>query len=165
MANISNLIFVPTLLATLGCGLIAGAFFAFSSFVMTALARIPSAEGMAAMQSINIVVINPIFLGVFVGTAILCAALTLLSIFRWHEPGTAFLLGGGLFYIVGTFLVTMAFNVPLNDALAAANPASTEGVNLWERYVDVWTVWNHVRTAAALAATASLIVGLIYRGA
>ncbi len=64
-----RLLATGTLTAVLGSGLIAGTFFAFSSFVMPALARLPAAQGIASMQSINVVVINPLFLGVFVGTA------------------------------------------------------------------------------------------------
>lgn len=47
--------------ALLGAALIGGVFFAFSSFIMKALARLPSAEGVAAMQSINAVVLNRSF--------------------------------------------------------------------------------------------------------
>lgn len=54
--------------ALIGSALIGGAFFAFSSFVMKALARLPFTEGIATMQSINIVVINPLFLGTFLVT-------------------------------------------------------------------------------------------------
>jgi len=61
---------------------------------------------------------------------------------------------------VGTVLVTMVFNVPRNDALAAVDPASAEGARLWARYVVEWTAWNHVRTAAALAAATLLTVAL-----
>ena len=45
------------------------------------------------------------------------------------------LLVGALLYFVGTFLVTMFFNVPLNDALAAVAPDSSEGASLWSRYL------------------------------
>lgn len=149
-----SLLFVLKLLAALGCGLIAGAFFAFSSFVMRALARLQPAQGISAMQSINIVVINPLFLGVFLGTAVLCVLLAGFSLLVWDRPGAAFLLGGSLLYFVGTFLVTMMFNVPLNNALAKADPGSPESASLWTHYVSRWTVWNHVRTAAALGAAA-----------
>ena len=55
----------------LGSALVGGIFFAFSSFVIKALAGVPSSKGMRAMQSINLVVINPSFLGVFFGKAAL----------------------------------------------------------------------------------------------
>jgi uncharacterized membrane protein len=65
MGTLDALLFALTLFAALGCGLIAGVFFAFSAFVMKALGRLPPAEGIAAMQSINIAVINPVFLTAF----------------------------------------------------------------------------------------------------
>ena len=151
---------VLTLLTALGSGLIAGVFFAFSSFVMGALGKLPPPGGIAAMQSINVVVINPWFLGVFMGTAGACAVLAVVALLDWQQPGAAFLLTGALLYLVGTFLVTMLFNVPLNDALAAASADSSEGASLWSRYLTDWTNWNHVRTIAALAATALFILAL-----
>lgn len=162
MAMPDKLLFTLTLVSALGCGLIAGAFFAFSSFVMKALSRLPGSEGMAAMQSINVVVLNPVFLGVFVGTAALCAAGLVCSFLRWHEPGAIYLLAGSLLYLLGTFMVTMAFNVPLNDALAAVPPAATGAKDLWASYLVRWTAWNHVRTIAALAAAASFTNALRY---
>jgi uncharacterized membrane protein len=142
------------LITVLGCGLIAGVFFAFSSFVMNALARLESPQGIAAMQFINITAINPSFMVVFLGTAMACVFLTVFSLLKWHQPDAIYLLTGSLLYLLVTFLVTIAFNVPLNDALAKVEPTSTEGANLWASYLTLWTFWNHVRTVAALAATA-----------
>jgi uncharacterized membrane protein len=157
---IDRLPFALTLFSALGCGLIAGVFFAFSAFVMKALARLPPAQGIAAMQSINVAVINPSFMAAFFGTAAGCVVLAISSLLMWHTPGAAFLLAGSLLYLVGTILVTIAFNVPRNDALAAVEPASADGATLWARYVTTWTAWNHVRTAAALAAAALLTIAL-----
>lgn len=157
---IDCLLFAVTLLSALGCGLIAGTFFAFSTFVMRALGRLPPPQGIAAMQTINIVVINPWFLGVFLGTAVLCVLLAIAALLMLGEPVAIFLLVGSVLYFAGTFLVTMVFNVPLNSALAVADPASAEGAGLWSKYLVTWTAWNHARTAAALAAMASLILAL-----
>jgi uncharacterized membrane protein len=158
---VDKLIFSLTLISALGCGLIAGVFFAFSAFVMSALTRLASSQGIAAMQSINIVVINPLFMAAFLGTGVGCLVLAVSSFFRWHKPGAAYLLAGGLLYLVGTILVTMLFNVPRNDALAVVDPASAEGANVWTSYVTGWTAWNHVRTGAALAAAALLSIALV----
>lgn len=155
-----RLLTILTFVSALGSGLIAGLFFAFSAFVMTALARIPSAQGNAAMQSINIAILNPLFGFVFSGTALACVVLTITSFFRWGQPGTLYLLAGSLLYLVGSFLVTVVFNVPLNDALAATDPGSIEGMNVWASYIPKWTAWNHVRTILSLAALASFIVAL-----
>lgn len=160
MAIVDNLRYPLILVAALGCGLIAGVFFAFSTFVMKALAQQPPAQGIVAMQSINITVINPLFMGAFWGTAAACIFLTISSLLKWHQPGAVYLLLGSLLYFVGTFLVTVLCNVPLNDALAIAKPDSTDGANLWARYLTDWTLWNHVRTIAALAAAASFTIAL-----
>jgi len=157
---INNLLSISTLVAELGCGLIAGVFFAFSVFIMKALAALPPAQGIPAMQSINVVVLNPWFLGVFLGTAVVCIFLALSSLLAWHRPGAACLLAGCVLYLAGTVMVTMVFNVPRNNALAAVDPASVEAVEVWTEYVRSWTAWNHVRTVAALAAAASLTAAL-----
>nr|WP_268807131.1 anthrone oxygenase family protein [Gloeocapsopsis dulcis] len=148
------------LFAAIGCGLIAGVFFAFSTFVMKALAQQPTAEGIATMQSINITAINPWFMVVFLGTAAACIFLAIVSLSKWHQPSVVYLLIGSLLYLAGTVLVTIAFNVPLNDALAIAKPDSPDGANLWAKYLSNWTIWNHVRTIAALAAAVLLTIAL-----
>ena len=130
MATIDRF-FVLKLFSALGCGLMAGVFFAFSAFVMNALAQLQPALGIAAMQSINITVINPLFMGVFLGTAAACIFLAVSSLLKWHQPGAAYLLVGSLLYLVGTVLATIVFNVPLNNALARVEPSSTDGANLW----------------------------------
>lgn len=150
--------FALKLFAALGCGLIAGVFFAFSTFVMSALARLEPAQGIAAMQSINITVINPWFMTAFLGTAVACLFLAISSLLKWQQPGAAYLLLGSVLYLVGTFGVTMIGNVPLNEALAKVNPDT--GGAFWVSYLRDWTMWNHVRTVAALAAAASFTIAL-----
>jgi uncharacterized membrane protein len=148
------------IIAIVGSGLTAGIFYAFSTFVMAALARIPPEQGIAAMNSINVTVINPWFFAVFFGTPVICALLAVLALIRWGEPGAAFILAASLIYIVGSLVVTMVFNVPLNNALMATNPAGPEGQALWTRYLADWTWWNHVRTIASTLAFA-LFIGAI----
>ena len=157
---IDDTLFALTLVSALGCGLIAGAFFAFSSFVMKALGRLPPPQGIAAMQWINIVVINPWFMTALFGAALACIALAVLSLVERDEPESIYRLTGSALYLAGTILVTIAFNVPRNDILAAAAPDGHDSADLWRRYVREWTAWNHVRTAAALAAAALFTVAL-----
>jgi uncharacterized membrane protein len=157
---IDGLIFALALFAALGCGLVAGAFFAFSTFVMRALARLPPAQGIAAMQSINVVVLGPWFMTALFGTAAACAVLAAISLTSWQQPNAGRLLAGSLLYLLGTILVTALCNVPRNQALAAIAPDSPDGPKHWADYVAGWTAWNHVRTSAALAAAASLTLAL-----
>ena len=146
--------------AVLGTAIVGGVFFAFSSFIMKALGRVPSEEGIAAMQSINVVVINPSFLGAFMGTALLSVGVIVLALLNHGHPSAMFFLGGAVLYFAGTFLVTMFGNVPLNDQLASVSPSDPAASKLWMHYLDRWTRWNTVRTIAAIGATFLFTVGL-----
>ena len=143
-----------------GAVLVAGIFFAFSTFVMGALGRLLPEQGIAAMQSINVVVLNPWFFGAFFGTALGSIALAVLGIVNWGAPGSIYLVAGGLLYLVGCILVTILFNVPLNSELAAVDPGHGAGGDIWSRYLTTWTAWNHVRTVAPLAAAAALVMAV-----
>lgn len=156
---IDQAIFYTTVVAALGSGLIAGVFFAFSSFVMGALGRVPAAHGIEAMQAINIVVINRSFMLVFFGTAALCLGLLAAAYLRWNSGGWL-LLSASLLYLLGTIGVTMLFNVPLNDALAAARPETPEAATLWAHYLERWTMWNTVRTVAPAASMILFVAAL-----
>ena len=146
----------------LGFGLSAGVFFAFSTFVMPALGRLPNNAGIAAMRSINVAAINLPFLGVLFGSGALATALAMGALARRSQPGTGLSIAAALVYLIGTLGVTMAFNVPLNDALAdAADDASAAQV--WARYLVTWTAWNHVRALAALVAASLLVAALCER--
>jgi uncharacterized membrane protein len=153
--TITNL-FALKLISILGCALIAGVFFAFSNFVMNALSRIQPATGIIAMQSINITVINPLFMTTFLGTGVACIFLVISSLLKWHQISTTYSILGSVFYLIGTIGVTIAFNVPLNDALAKVDPNSIDGMKLWATYITDWTFWNHVRTLAAVAAAIAI---------
>ena len=160
MTTVDQWLFALTFIAALGCGLVAGIFFVFSAFVMKALSRLSPGEGIAAMQSINIAVLNPWFMAAFMGTAAACVLALIASLLRWHEPGSVYLFAGSTLYLVGGLLVTIVFNVPRNEALASVVPTTPEGASLWAGYMSSWTAWNHVRTAASLAAAALLTIAL-----
>ncbi len=155
--------FLPlTLCAAVGCGLMAGLFFAFSVCVMKGLGERPPQEGMAAMQSINVIILNPVFLMVFMGTSAACLWALVTALLQWKSSPALYLMSGSLFYLVGVLLITMLVNVPMNDALAAAKPQSAEGAQLWANYLVNWTMWNHVRTVSALAATISFVLAIFH---
>lgn len=145
----------------IGAATVGGVFFAFSTFVMQALAQLPGAEGVAAMQRINVVVLNPLFLGAFMGTALLSAACLVAAFFPWHAPGSALLLVAGVLYLAGSFFVTLRGNVPMNERLARLDAKSPQAAEYWPVYVRVWSMWNHVRTLASLASAAFAAVSLV----
>lgn len=145
--------------ALLGSALVSGIFFAFSTFVMKALARVPSTEGIRAMQSINVVVINPVVMGVFIGTAILSVAIAIISLGGWSGSLSHWFFVGALHYVIGTFFVTAFGNVPLNNQLESISP--DKGEQIWGQYLSKWTFLNHVRTTAAMLAAFCFTMGLL----
>ena len=155
-----DVLVVLTLVTALGCGLSAGALFAFSSFVMDALARLKPAQGIAAMQSINALAVTPVFMTALFGTGVACLALAVWAFADWHDSYGPWLLAGSALYLAGTIGLTMGYHVPRNNALAALGPTNHDAERHWRRYVADWTRWNHVRVAAALAAAASLTAAL-----
>jgi uncharacterized membrane protein len=150
-----------TVAAALGCGIVAGVFFAFSTFVMDGLAELPGDQGIAAMQAINRAAVTPLFMIALFGTGLACAGLTVWAAISWWRPGAAWVVAAGSLYGLGVVVVTIVANVPRNDALAAVDPARADSARLWTTYVSDWTTWNHVRCAAALAAAALLTIALI----
>jgi uncharacterized membrane protein len=156
----NNFIFVLTLLAALGCAMMAGVFFAFSAFVMKALARLPAQQGIGAMQAINVAAVTFAFMAALFGTAAACGALAVWALFAWDERFVPYLLVGSSLYLIGTILLTIAYHVPRNEALARVEPHSVEAESHWKRYLSGWTAWNHLRAAAALAAATTLTIAL-----
>src|ERR687891_1554375 len=146
----NSYLFVLTLLAALGCAMMAGVFFAFSAFVMKALARLPAEQGIAAMQAINVAAVTFAFMAALFGTAVACGALAVWAFFVWDERFAPYLLFGGALYLVGTILLTVAYHVPRNEALARVQPHSAEAEGHWKRYLSGWTAWNHLPAATAL---------------
>ena len=152
---------ITTLIITtlLGSALVGGIFFAFSTFIMKALARVPSSEGIRAMQAINVVVINPAVMGVLIGTAILSAIIAVLTFLDGSGPLSHWFFVGALHYVFGTFFVTAFGNVPLNNRLESVLPE--EGEQLWSQYLNKWTFWNHIRTVTAMIAAFCFTMGLL----
>jgi uncharacterized membrane protein len=129
----------------------------------SAAGSLPAAAGISAMNAINVDIVRSLFMPLFLGGTLAAAALAVMAVLRWGEPGAMVMLAGGVLYVVGMFVVTMVFNVPLNDALAAADPSSPEAASLWARYLKDWTFWNHVRTAAAAGACVLFVAAIAAR--
>lgn len=144
--------------AIVGSGLVSGLLFAFSVSVMRALLQLAPEAGMAAMQRINVVIINPLFLLAFLGTSALCLAIAVIAIRGPFGAGSLWLLLGAVAYLAGPLGITMAFNVPLNNRLAAVD--ASRAADEWPRYVAAWLRWNHLRTLLGALAIALLALGL-----
>jgi uncharacterized membrane protein len=143
----------------LGCGLLGGLYFAFSAFIMKALERLGH-SGTAAMNAINAVILRSAFMPLFLGTTLASAALAVFGLLELQNPRGVLMLAGGVLYVLGMFVVTVFFNVPLNNALAAVGAESRTGSAIWQDYLRRWTRWNHVRTLSCVIATALFIAAI-----
>ena len=135
-----------------------GSLFAFSTFVMPALDRLPVGQALPAMQAINVAAPRGLFIVPLLGSAVGSAAVGVLALVRAQPPGRGWLLLGAAAG-VAAFAVTAAYHVPRNDALALVQAASPEARARWTAYAVGWTRWNHLRTVLALASAVALLVG------
>lgn len=145
----------------IGCGIMAGVYFTFSAFVMASLGKIAPEAGISAMQSINDVILRSAFMPLFFGTSLLAAGAIAFALMNWDRPEAGYLLAAGAIYVVGMFLCTVIFNVPLNNQLKAVDPGSAQGAEIWGMYLQVWTRWNHLRTVASTGACAFFFAAIL----
>ena len=151
-----------TVAAAAGAGLVGGVFFAFSGFVLAALRRLPPAQGISAMQSVNRTAVTPPLMLALFGTAVLSVAVGIWAVRSWAEPSAKWALAGALAYLAAVVITAVA-NVPLNNSLATLNPHAPGAPAQWGAFLTHWTVWNHLRGAAAIAAGLAFVIALIRR--
>ena len=142
-----------TLLCVVATALVGGVFFAFSSFVMPALARLSAPDGIRAMQSINITAVRPPLMTALFGTAVLGITGAIV------RSGQPWMLAAAALYVVGVIGVTIVAHVPRNDALARVDAAVAPGAeDAWRQYLTGWRRWNHVRWISGVASSAAFLV-------
>ena len=134
-------------------------FFAFSTFVMKALGRLPAAEGISAMNAINKVAPTPLFMLALFGTGVVSIVLSAVALRHLDQRWAVYLLTGTVLYLV-CLVLTMVYHVPRNDALALVDPAGPGAARAWAHYLSPWTAWNHVRTVTALAGSTAFIIAI-----
>ncbi len=137
---------IALIAATVGAGLVAGLFFAFQTSVMPGLARTDDRTFVAAMQDMNVAILNPVFLTVFTAPliAFVVAAVT--------GPSRPWVIVAGVLYLA-MFVITVAGNIPLNDALLAAG-ATQETAELEaarQAFEGPWNRLHLIRTVAVVA--------------
>jgi uncharacterized membrane protein len=163
--NISPVV-ILTIIAAITNSAAGGMMYVFSTFVMRGLDRTGPVQAITAMRGINTAANGSrAFLLVYFGAGVLAAALGVTAAVQLHQPGSWYSLVGGVVGVLAA-VITMAFNVPLNNHLDGVDPAGLSGADAareWQAYLSTWTAWNHVRTATAFAAAALMLIGLQYR--
>ena len=137
------------LAATAGTGLVAGLFVGFSVAVMPGLRRVDDAAFLATMRRINVAIVNPVFLLLFLGSPVLLVAAALV------RQRDTWLLAATALHLVG-LVVTFAVNIPLNNRLdSAADPAPARA-----DFERPWTRAHTVRTVLMVASFVGCLVAL-----
>jgi uncharacterized membrane protein len=152
---------LPLCAGVIGTGLVGGVFYAFSSFVMPGLQRLPAAQGVAAMKEINVTAEHPAFMIAFMGTTALALYLGVRGVLDWGDRRATLTVAGSALYLAGAFVLTIAHNVPLNNQLADVQAHSAGAAAHWQDYLDKWNWANHVRAAASLGAAAAYLGALL----
>jgi uncharacterized membrane protein len=157
---------ILTTIAAISSAAAAGMMYVFSTFVMRGLDRTGPVQAITAMRGINAEAnTNPAFLLAYLGAAVLAVALGVTAAVQLRQPGSWYLLVGAVFGVLGA-VITMAFNVPLNNHLDAVDPAGlsvADAAREWQAYLSTWTAWNHVRTATGFVGAVLMLIGLRYR--
>jgi uncharacterized membrane protein len=158
----SSWFFILCQFSILGFALVAGVFLAFSDFIMRSLSLTSDRSGIETMQVINREVFRYVFMALFLSLAPVSMVLVGYATISLSGAGVTLVALSGVIYLVGVFGVTLVFNVPLNEALARMDLNTEEAQRFWTgTYLQRWTFWNSVRTAAGIAATAVLLLGLL----
>ena len=139
------MIFVSTLLSAA----IFGFFYAWVCSTMWGLDAADPRVAIAAMQAMNASVRNVVFAPAFFATPVVLVLAAALALAR-RLPRAALLFGvAALVYAAGALAPTLLVNVPMNEALAAVDPAAPDAAAIWSEYSRPWQFWNQVRTAAS----------------
>jgi uncharacterized membrane protein len=150
-----------TIVCAIGSGLLAGVFFAFSTFVIPALRRISPSTGSAAMQSINRQApASPLLMVALVGIATTSVVLGIVAVARWGSAAATLALLGAILAIV-PLAVTAAYHVPHNDAFGLLDPSEPGIAGAWRHYLAGWVPWNHLRTVTGLAGAVLLTLSAL----
>jgi uncharacterized membrane protein len=157
---------ILTSLAALASAAAAGMMYVFSTFVMRGLDRTGPVEAITAMRGMNVEAnSSPAFLLAYFSATILALVVGVIAVIQLRQPGSVWVLVGAVFGILAA-IITMAFNVPLNDHLDTVNPvglSAADAAREWQAYFSTWTAWNHVRALTSFVGAALMLLGIRYR--
>jgi uncharacterized membrane protein len=154
---------VALVAATMSIGLMAGVFGLYAHAIMPGLGKTDDRTFVGAFQEIDRAIINPLFMVWFLGgLAFAAVAAALLggegSVLPW-------ILAAVVLYLV-VVVITIAVNVPLNDAIkAAGDPDHIDVAAVRERFQETrWVGWNVVRAILSTIAFGCLAWALVRYG-
>lgn len=149
--------------SVIACAMVSGVFLTFSDFVMRSLDGAKTAAGVEVTQVINREVFRSVFMFLLLGMSALSPFLVGYAYFCVAGSAAALIMTGGAVYFVGVFVVSLVFNVPMNNRLAAKDYASPEAATYWTNtYMPQWTFWNYVRAVASAASAICFLTASLW---
>jgi uncharacterized membrane protein len=149
--------------AAVGAAVNAGVFFSWSAMVMPAIAELPTAEGVAAMQLLNEAAPGPFALVAF-STAALCVVVLIRALRSMRTRRATWMFGGALLFFLAAIVITFAANVPLSSSIDQLIPLDTTDQE-WTGLQAGWVWANHLRRLGCLAAAVALMIAVFGRPA
>lgn len=151
--------------ACLALGLLAamvgGVLQSFSDFVMKGLLQAAPAGGMESMQQLNRTVFRSIFIVMLIGLVPTTIGFGIYAGVALSGSPQTLIITSAVLYFLLVFVVTVAFNVPMNEQLDGLAHTGSEGHAYWSVYGRVWTRWNHVRILGGTASAACLLLAAV----
>jgi len=150
-------------ISVIACGVVSGVFLTFSDFVMRSLDRAETAAGVEVMQVINREVFRSLFMFLLLGMSALSPLMIGYAYFHVAGSASALIMTGGAVYFIGVFVVSLVFNVPMNNRLDAKEFCGAEAATYWRNnYLPRWTLWNYVRAIASAASAICFLIACVW---
>lgn len=156
--TIPAIILIITAVAT---ALIAGLFYAWSYSVTPGLAQVDDATYVASFQAMNRAIQNPVFFASFMGTAFLLPVSTYLQYKHGTQAQFWLLLGATVLYLGGVMGVTMAGNVPMNNALDAFNLKTATAQEIAAQRAKFEAPWNRLNSIRTVSSILTIVLVII----
>ena len=158
-----ELIQFAVLLSALLCSLVAGLVFTFAIVVMPGIKSLGDLGFLQSFKAMDRVIQNnqPIFILVWLGSAVVLLVSTVLGIWQLEGPDRILLIVACAVYLFGVQLPTVTINIPLNNLLQSQDLDTMTEPALLEtktRFESRWLRWNAIRTILAILTTALLLV-------
>lgn len=159
----SKMISTMISLSLILCAAIFGFFYAWVCSTMWGLDAADPRIAISAMQAMNASVRNAVFAPAFFGTPVVLAATAALLWAHDYKTSAKFFALSGAVYLCFGLVLTMAVNVPMNEALARiVVPENLEAAKtIWQDYSKPWQFWNQSRTIASGLAFLLAVVGTL----
>ncbi len=149
-------------ISVLAFALVAGVFLTFSDFVMRSLRRAKTSAGVEVMQGINRDVMASVFMALLLSMSALSPFLVGYAWMFLAGPASMAVIAGGVLYLAGVFVVTLVFNVPMNNRLAATEHTGPDAAAYWrDVYLPRWTFWNTARALSSVGSAVFLLVACV----